>query len=159
MKSILFLTVLLATCLPASGKSLCNSEDKMLFSCEIGNKNVSACLTPSTTIKYLYGNKDKVELSLNSPFFSSTVCPGGGISRLRFQNGNYSYIVYDVMCNASSIGDGQWSKSDFAGLIVLNRDKVVVNADCTDFEDHVLGVNSSLLPGNVEREEFNYEIP
>ncbi|MCH1919019.1 hypothetical protein L9G15_06175 [Shewanella sp. A3A] len=159
MKSILCLTGLLAACFPAFGQALCGAEDKVVFSCEIGHKNVSACLTPNSSVKYLYGTKDKVELSLNSPVFSSAACSGGGISRLRFQNGNYSYIVYDVMCNAESIGEGQWSKTDYAGLIVLNSNKVIVNNDCTGFADGVLGVNSSLLPKNVEREKFNYEIP
>ena len=158
MKSILCLAGLLSICFPVFGNTLCDTEDKVVFSCEIGNKNVSACLTPGAIVKYLYGNKDKVELSLSSPVFSSSMCSGGGISRLRFQNGNYSYIVYDVMCN-TSISDSQWNKTDFAGLIVLNRDKVIVNNNCTDFTDGVYGVNSRLLPENVEREDFNYEIP
>ncbi len=159
MKSILCLTSLLAICFPVFGSTLCDAEDKVVFSCEIDNKNVSACLTPNAVVKYLYGNEDKIELSLSSPVFSIHGCSGGAISRLRFQNGNYSYIVYDVLCNAERIGDGQWNKTDFAGLIVLNRDKVIVNNDCTDFKDGVLGVNSSLLPQHVEREDFNYEIP
>lgn len=159
MKSIFFLAGLFVVCFPVLGKSLCKPEDNMVFSCEIESKNVSVCLTPNKAIEYLYGNKDKVELRLSAPVFSSTSCPGGGISRLRFQNGNYSYIVYDVMCNESRVSDTQWSKSDFAGLIVLNQNRVIINNDCTDFEDGVFGVNSGILPETVEREDFNFELP
>jgi len=142
-----------------SAKSLCESEDKVVFSCAIGNKTVSVCRTEKGRVEYVYGAGDKVELELNSPLFSSAACPGGGISRLRFKNGNYSYIVYDVMCNSGGMGEHQRNKSDFAGLVVLEKSDVVFNKTCSSFEDGVFGVNSGILPESVEKEGFDYRIP
>ena len=116
-------------------------------------------MTEKGRIEYVYGAGGTVELELNSPLFSSTVCPGGGISRLRFKNGNYSYIIYDVMCHSGGIGENQRSKSDFAGLVVLNKSDVVFNKTCTSFQDEVFGVNSGILPESVEKGDFDYNIP
>ena len=116
-------------------------------------------MTEKGRVEYVYGAGDKGELELNSPLFSSAACPGGGISRLRFRNGNYSYIVYDVMCHSGGMGENQRSKSDFAGLVVLNQSDVVFNKTCTSFEDEVFGVDSGILPESVEKEDFDYSIP
>ena len=116
-------------------------------------------MTEKGRVEYVYGAGDTVELELNSPLFSSTACPGGGISRLRFKNGNYNYIVSDVMCHSGGIGENQRSKSDFAGLVVLNQSDVVFNKTCTSFENEVFGVNSGILPESVEKEDFDYNIP
>jgi len=150
---------LLAVSTSATGKTLCNREDEIVFSCEVESENVSACMTSAGEVKYLYGSKDNVELELSSPVFSSASCSGGGISRLKFKNRNYSYIVYDVLCNSSSLGDGKWSKTDFAGLIVLSGERVIVNKKCTGFDDDVYGINSGVFTDKVEREDFNYDIP
>lgn len=159
VKSKYLLPTLLVASFSVFGNNMCNVEDRVIFSCEMGNKNVSACLTPNATVNYIYGKEDKVEIKLNSPVFSSTFCPGGGMSRLRFQNGDYSYVLYDVMCNSRQVGDGQWSKSEYSGLLVLNRDKVIAQKYCTGFEDDILGINSGILPKEVQREEFNYDLP
>jgi len=159
VRPVLLLIALLSVCLPVSANSLCELEDEVVFACEIGSKNVSVCMTEKGRIEYVYGAGDTVELELNSPLFSSAACPGGGISRLRFKNGNYSYIVYDVMCHSGGIGENQRSKSDFSGLVVLNQSDVVFNKTCTSFENEVFGVNSGILPESVEKEDFDYNIP
>ena len=159
MKTVLYFFAFFLVCGQASGKSLCHADEKIAFSCEIEGKNVSACVTSEETVKYVYGTEDKVELELKSPLFSSGMCSGGGISRLRFKHGNYSYIVYDVMCNTTQISEDQWGKKDFAGLMVLNDGKVVLNKECTGFFNDVFGVNSSVLPKSIRNEDFNYELP
>ena len=159
MKTVFVLFGLLMVCLPALSKSLCNSKEKLVFSCELDKKNVSVCLTRNGSVEYVYGSEGKVELALDSPVFSRATCVGGGISRLRFQDGNVSYIVYDAMCQSQQISENQWSKADVAGWMVLNKGKPVANKVCTNFDDNVFGINSAILPENVEKERFNYDLP
>uniref|UniRef100_UPI000B1D0618 hypothetical protein n=1 Tax=Aliivibrio fischeri TaxID=668 RepID=UPI000B1D0618 len=138
-------------------ETMCSIDDKAIFACEIGHKNVSACLKSDGQVTYVYGVKGKSEIELSSPKFSSGGCSGGGESRLRFVNGDYSYILYDVMCNSEQIGPGMWSKTDYAGLYVLKGKEVILNKECTGFSEGILGVNSSLIP-HIKIEEFNYDL-
>lgn len=157
MKFIFFIPALFFLCTSALGKSLCSADERIVFSCEIESKNVSACLAPDNKVRYAYGTEAALELELDDPIFSSTGCVGGGISRLRFRNGDYSYIVYDVMCNSEQIDEDQWSKTDFVGVIVMNKDKVIASKGCTDFIDEVLGVNTGILPKDIAREDFDHD--
>jgi hypothetical protein len=51
-----------------------------------------------------------------------------------------SYILYDVMCNAEQNSPSMWSKTDYAWLLVLDENKVVVNKQCTGLSQGILGV-------------------
>lgn len=159
VKSVTFLIVSLTICLPVFGKNLCEYDDKIVFSCEVEAKNISVCLTSTGSVKYLFGTRDNIERQLSSPIFSSAACSGGAVSRVRFKTGNTSYVVYDVMCNSYRINDTLWSKSESAGVMVLNGDKVQVKTVCTDFDDSLFGINTALLPGSIEKEDFDHELP
>ncbi len=110
-------------------------------------------------MRYLYGREGDVEMTLNALLLSFAGCSGGGISRLRFSSGNYAYIVYDVMCNTSEADESQSSKTDFAGLMVLSSEEVVLKFQCTGFANEKYGIDSGLLPKSVSIEGFDYELP
>ncbi|WP_406734126.1 hypothetical protein RJD39_18945 [Vibrio scophthalmi] len=143
--------------LTTAAESLCPATEQAVFSCEIGTKAVAACLAEDGKVSYRYGTQTKLELQLDEPVLSTGGCSGGGTSRLRFANGDYSYIVYDVMCNAEKIGPAQWSKTDYAGLMVLKGNKLLANKECTDYSAGILGVNTSKLR-HVKKEEYNYDL-
>ncbi len=159
MKVVLYFFSLLLAGGQAFSQTLCKPDEKIAFSCEIGSKNVSACVTQESKLKYAYGTRDNIEIELYSPLYSSSPCPGGSVSRLRFNNGNYSYIVHDFLCNSSLVEEGPLAgKNDYAGLIVLNKNKVILNEECSGFADGVFGVNSRIFRESVEEEEYDFEI-
>ncbi len=154
----LYLLLCVFVVFPSMAERMCEVSDKAVFSCEVGTKSISVCLGEDGSVSYLYGTKVDLEIKLDSPVLSTNMCIGGGVSRLRFTNGNYSYIVYDVMCNAEKVGLNQWRKSEYAGLYVLKGRKVIANKECTGFSEGIGGINSGAIP-NVKREDFNHDVP
>lgn len=136
----LFLFVPLA----ALSHTLCDRNETAVFSCEIGKKSLSVCLQNNHSLTYRYGLGEAIELELSSPVFSSAMCSGGAISRLRFRNGDYDYIVYDRLCGGM----------DEAGLHVLQNDNLLVDQSCSTFSEGIFGINSRLIDG-VDEEPFN----
>ncbi len=128
--------------------SLCEKSEKVVFTCEIKKKKLSVCQPKDGLVIYRYGTLQKKELTLRSkPYFSSTMHPGGGGAHIRFQNNQYSYIVYSFIRGINE-------KIEGAGVYVLKNDKLLVDLECTGFEDDIYGIRT--VEGYIE-EEFKEE--
>lgn len=143
-----FLFLLLFVPLAGLSDTLCDRDETAVFSCEIGNKSLSVCLQGKNSLAYRYGQEDAIELELSSAVFSSAMCSGGAISRLRFRNGDYDYIVYDRLCRGGV---------DEAGLHVLKNGHLLADKSCSTFSEQIFGINSALIDG-VDEEPFNHAL-
>ena len=109
---ILFATTFIAGHVQAGDlqKSLCQTKEKVIFSCSTGKKLISVCSsenlsTTSGYVQYRYGTKENPELSIPDPqappsSFSTggtLIYSGGGGAYMRFNKGTYSYVVYSGM--------------------------------------------------------------
>lgn len=133
--------------LPGLSHTLCDRDETAVFSCEIGSKSLSVCLQGKDSLTYRYGQGGAIELELNSAVFSSAMCSGGGISRLRFSNGDYDYVVYDRLCRGT----------DEAGLHVLKNGNLLADKSCSAFSEEIFGINSALIDG-VDKEPFDHTL-
>ncbi|MCG8339523.1 MAG: hypothetical protein MJE63_33865 [Proteobacteria bacterium] len=126
--------------------NLCNKDEKVIFSCEIKNKNASVCQLRNKQLIYKFGSNEKIELTLKSkPYFSTAMYPGGGGAHLRFRNKEYSYIVYSFI-------RGIREKTEGAGIYVLKKDKLLADIECTGFKDEIYGIRT--FEGGYLEEEF-----
>jgi hypothetical protein len=120
---ILFATTVIATHAQAADvhKSLCQTKEKVIFSCSTGKKLISVCSSENLSsaagyVQYRFGTKEKLELSFPEPqahpsSFSTggaLMYSGGGGAYMRFNKGAYSYVVY------SGMGKG-WDKQGVVG--------------------------------------------
>ena len=146
---LIFTIALLSFSNALTAKNLCNQEDDVIFSCEIKKKNVSVCQQKNSTLTYKYGSSKKTELEIKSkPYLSSIMHPGGGGAHLRFQNKEYSYIVYSFI-------RGIKEKTEGAGIYILKSNKLLVGLECTGFEDDIYAIKS--FEGGYIEEEFKEE--
>lgn len=114
--------------------SHCSSEEDTIFSCSTGKKTISVCASEDLSasdgyLQYRFGVKGKPELvvpqtleRLEGEIKGSTLMfSGGGGAYLRFEKGQYDYIVY------SAIGRG-WGEKD--GVAVEKNGTLVTSLKC-----------------------------
>jgi hypothetical protein len=137
----------LAPLAQAGGRTQCQPDEKVYFSCSAGKKMVSLCGQQAegriATLSYRYGLPGKVEnefvaTSANGQHFIGTaepVSPRAEIQEVWFNRGEFSYLMTTCLG-----GDCTYD----AGLAVLRRGKVISNLQCKDGPD-LVGVFSSDL--------------
>jgi hypothetical protein len=122
--------------------TLCNSSEKIVFSCAVSKKIVSLCATPDMTantgrLTYrfgVFGSAMDLEFSNNKlgPASSYTVLfetwKNGTFGAISFERGEYSYTVYTRMA-AQEEGD---PRSNGAGVQVHHNKKQVADLWCKD---------------------------
>jgi len=121
----------------ASGANVthCTDKENIVFSCSIGKKTVSVCSSKNFTsstgyLQYRFGKKEKLELvfpSLSDPpgrFVNRqwVMLGGGSEAHLRFNHGDYGYVVYS--------GLGSWG--EYEGLAVEKAGKIISNNKCKE---------------------------
>jgi len=116
-------------------KSLCQTKEKVVFSCSTGKKLISVCASENLSssagyVQYRFGTNEKLEFSFPEPkahpdSFSTKgilAYSGGGAGYMRLNKGAYSYVVY------SGMGQG-WDKQ---GVAVEKNGKLLSNILCKD---------------------------
>lgn len=137
----------------ATGKqsSFCSSTEQVIFSCRTGAKLVSVCASKNAGrnkgyLQYRFGEPDSTApLEMMLP--EDQVIPGksangdlvpyagGGASWLRFNKGQYSYVIYT--------GIGRWGPKgetrEKQGLLVERSGKRIANLKCSHVPISELG--------------------
>jgi hypothetical protein len=160
---ILFTTIVIAAHVQAGDlqKSLCQTKEKVIFSCGTGKKLISVCssenLSPTAGyVQYRFGTKEKLELSFPEPqahpsSFSTggtLMYSGGGGAYMRFNKGAYSYVVY------SGMGKG-WDKQ---GVVIEKNGKLLSNILCKDVS--IENIGSDFFEKNaIPEDKVGFEIP
>ncbi|MCE3607699.1 hypothetical protein LXA47_29470 [Massilia sp. P8910] len=145
-------------------ESLCSKEEKVAFSCRVGNKIASLCASADLSdtsgyVQYRYGTKNKVELlypaSTSHPRayfrYGSNGYTGGSTAYYRFSNNDYDYIVYS--------GRGwKWLNE---GVVVEKDGQRLASLKCKHeaiVPDHWGGMSSAGIP-TVEGEGNQFDMP
>lgn len=112
-------------------EGLCNTDERVSFSCSAESKSISVCRNSEEALIYRFGTPQKIELELESDIhFSRTTYSGGGEGNLTFQNGDYSYVVYSSISNGDWLEDGTREKIERAGVYVVEGDKLLADIEC-----------------------------
>jgi hypothetical protein len=132
----------LSTATPQS----CAARERPLFACPIGTRVVSVCHGPAGAT-YRYGRPGKSEIKLNGGRFAQKGYSGGGESQLRFDQRDFTYVVFDRTIRTGFGSDGRNNPRFDAGLLVLNKGKVVSMRLCGGVGDQVIAASAAkLLP-------------
>lgn len=107
MRSVWFASVFALASGLGHATGLCTPEEKALFSCEAGTKQLSLCASvdvgsDSGYVQARFGSKNHLDWahppqgfpSRDHFFYSSTAYSGGGEERLRFTVQGQQYILY-----------------------------------------------------------------
>ena len=141
--------------------SLCQPDEKIVFSCDTEKKSISVCasgdLSPSSGyVQYRFGNKEKLDISFPEPrqhprafaTAKTLMYSGGGGAYMKFKNGNYSYIVY------TGIGK-EWEAQ---GVVVEKDGTQIANVECKAGYAGDMGSDFFEKYGITE-DESEFEVP
>lgn len=119
-------------------ESLCLAHEPVVFACSVGGKLVSLCRSPALgdALSYRFGRPTAVELRYPQPgqrarpAFSVKTEPliGGGVTKVAFQRGGYTYTVYSRVGRAADGGAPEFED----GVTVERRGKVLRHLRCED---------------------------
>ena len=132
---------------PASADQLAGSPVK-IFSCSVGNKTVSVTAVGKQLI-YHYGTPIKEEMSIiggagTGNTFWMTQRYAGIEHQLRFKNGQYSYIVYNME------GNGNTGVAGVSGLVVMQGTKTIADKSCSKYTEFSTSYNFDDLPEDTD---------
>lgn len=112
----------------------CKAGERVAYSCAIGRKVVSVCITSGRQVAYRYGPLGTPEMSVISTgqdgkaHRNEVMLSGGGNQQhLRFSNGGYEYLVYSGITGPGFDPPNVRS----SGLAVLRGADEVSNRMCT----------------------------
>jgi hypothetical protein len=143
--------------------SLCLADEAKIFSCAAGKKIISVCSSKDLAadrgyLQYRFGSSGKVELTIpadrsvlprNSALSGTLVFSGGGGDYLRFQAGEYQYVVY------TAIGKG-WGEKD--GVAIEKDGKRRAHVSCTDEPESQLGAAFYTKAG-LKQDPGDFDLP
>lgn len=122
----------------APAESLCLADEPVVFACSVEGKIVSLCRSASAGqgLSYRFGRPAAIELRYPQPgqrarpAFTVKTEPliGGGITRVAFQRGGYTYTVYSRMGRTE---DGATPEFE-DGITVERRGKLLRHLRCED---------------------------
>ena len=135
MRKALYLSLLFAGAASTSyAQPLCQTEEHVSFSCGFNTKSVSVCRDGDDNLVYRFGTEEHIELELVSEVhFSRTAYSGGGEGHLRFDNGDYRYVVYSRISNGEFQKDGTREKDVRGGIYVLRGDQLLKDIQCRGY--------------------------
>jgi hypothetical protein len=124
---------------PAAGATLCNSDERIVFSCSAGSRIASICASSDLSktqgsIQYRFGRPGRLELvypeAATAPgeaFQAGMLMfSGGGGAWLRFRRGLVDYTIFSA---TGKWGPGGASR-DVAGVAVRNQGKNLAGVAC-----------------------------
>lgn len=119
-----------------------------LFYCQIGQKHLSLTVSDGQ-LKYEYGPEGAPELTLESPLTGGTASWRYDLynraenKMLRFQRGNYSYVVFNIWSAPNSDMTGA---RDFSGVLVFKAGKEISRRFCNDGGVFETEIDLSMMP-------------
>ncbi|WP_162067749.1 hypothetical protein [Burkholderia sp. THE68] len=134
----------------ALAEGLCLYKEREIFNCEFSQSMSSLCESSDGSIIYRSGEKNKIKLEISNRrkenffYLSSRPLVGGGETHVRFNNGEYTYYMFDRM---SVTKDGSDSS---AGVIAFKNGRIIFNRTCAN-DASVRQRGYQILP----REDFN----
>ena len=152
-----------------SQKSFCTPQETVVFTCASGKKLISVCASSAITatsgyLQYRFGTPGlPLEIALpegaahplKAAFGQYEPYAGGGMSWLRFQRGDYRYIVYG--------GAGRWgAKGETVvrqGVAVENNGKTIANLKCNSRNEGELGPQWFEKTGYRRNDKEDFAIP
>jgi hypothetical protein len=131
----------------SENKYLCKRDEAIIFGCSLKTKMVSLCSSKSVSptlgyVQYRYGTLDKLEMvypnRLLPPkgyfFLGQSGWSGGGENRIRFNNGKYNYLIFDILSKVSDPPEpNRWRST--SGIIVGRDNKTLSLQICTNHSD------------------------
>jgi len=118
--------------------SLCLAHEPVVFACSVGGKIASLCRSgdAGNGLSYRFGKPAAVELRYPQPgqrarpAFSMKTEPliGGGVTKVTFQRGGYTYTVYSRVARAPDGGTPEFED----GITVERRGKLLRRLRCDD---------------------------
>lgn len=119
-----------------------------VFSCAIGGKTVAVTMA-GDRLTYGYGTPAKPEMTISGDPNSGNIFwltqRFAGIERqLRFQRGEYSYIVYSVAGNAAA------GAAAISGLVVMQGLKTISDKSCAKHAAFSTAYDWEALPSDTE---------
>jgi hypothetical protein len=116
------------------GGTQCKAGERVVYSCAMGRKVVSVCVTAGRMVTYRYGPLGKPEMTVASTgqdgkaHRNEVMLSGGGNQQhLRFTNGGYEYVVYSGITGPGF--DPANVRS--SGLAVLKGEDEVSSKQCS----------------------------
>jgi len=118
--------------------SLCLAHEPVVFACSVEGKIASLCRSPDagSGLSYRFGKRAAVELRYPQPgqrarpAFTVKTEPliGGGVTKVAFQRGGYTYTVYSRVARAPDGGTPEFED----GITVERRGKLLRRLRCED---------------------------
>lgn len=118
--------------------SLCLAHEPVVFACSVGGKIASLCRSgdAGNGLSYRFGKPAAVELRYPQPgqrarpAFTVKTEPliGGGVTKVAFQRGGYTYTVYSRVARAPDGGTPEFED----GITVERRGKLLRRLRCDD---------------------------
>lgn len=166
----IFSMLLLLTSLDALADEslyLCQSDEKLIFGCEIGNKLVSLCASDHMTkttgyAQYRFGLPGKVELIYPASkippggnfFLSSTSYSGGGATIIRFNNAGSEYLIFDSMVRTNFAPDEPNDPAFQAGIVTRQDGEITSSRLCVDSAASIRAEAFDVFA----REDFDHDV-
>lgn len=136
-------------CITAPVGAWSAAKPQSVFTCSLGKKTVSVTATGSQLF-YKFGTPFNVEMSIvasaqRDNVFYREARYAGLEQQLRFLNGHYSYIVYDMEGNAET------GVSPMSGLVVMRGTTVIADMSCRHYAEFGPGFDYDSLPQDTEQ--------
>ncbi len=155
MNKILAILIIITSKNSIATETLCGKDEKDLFGCSNGKKIISLCHAKngdSNVLTYKFGTTENIEMKhpknnakMNESFrLSSRAIQGGQESRVKFNVGSYTYIVYNHETNYGH-----------SGVLVLKNGKSISNIKC----DNDATLKSEIFALPTENYNDKIEIP
>ena len=141
----------------------CTIDERVIFSCSTGNKIVSVCAAKNIAsnagyLQYRYGKlghldmqfpAEKLPANPSAILANTLTFAGGGGAYLRFNKGDYSYVVY------TAIGRG-WGEK--AGVVVEKNQQQLAKLICKTPAISELGIDLFQQAG-LANDILGFELP
>jgi hypothetical protein len=119
-----------------------------VFACALGKKSVSVT-AEGDRLTYTFGTAAKTEMSIVGSAALKNVWYrearyAGMEHQLRFVNGDYSYIVYNME------GNGRSGASASSGLVVMKGKETVADMPCAHYAEFGLSFDLRALPEDTD---------
>lgn len=143
MRSLFILSILLVCQTAFAEESLCNEQEKIVFSCHAGRKMIALCkvLKAPKNLIYRYGTPEHVELTYPDTkkneqgkfHTSSSPLYGGEVTFLFFKRGVYEYRIFSKIGRMDSNSHQEHRIPEFEdGIEVSKKGKPIKRMVCED---------------------------
>jgi hypothetical protein len=132
----------------AISETLCLSDEKVAFTCNIKVRIASLCASTIVdpdkgNIQYRFGTRSNIEFQFPSVpsgqgrefHLSLATYGGGGETHIRFRNGSFEYIIYEKTTKGEKDQEGIRPTLFNSGVVVRKGGKQIANYRCNAAEN------------------------